>query len=124
MGTYYYCGTIDSTDVQDVKVVFYKNHLFLRCTFTDDSKAQGCALNLTLFGGNETETYEIYRKDGDTGCFNINNQLGAYRNITVFDIEEDGTSSIGLTIELDERVNVSTAKNFTQMTRCPTGRVL
>lgn len=122
MGTYYYCGTIDSTDVQDVKVVFYKNHLFLRCTFTDDSKAQGCALNLTLFGGNETETYEIYRKNGDTGCFNINNQLGTYRDIVIFDIEEDGTSgNIGLTI--GERVNVSTTKNFTQMTGCSTGRV-
>ena len=102
-------------------MVFYKNHLFLQCTFTDDSKAQGCALNLTLFGGNGTETYEIYRKDGDTRCFNnINNQLGAYGDIVVFDIEEDGTSgNIGLTI--DEPVNVSMAENYKQITDC--GRV-
>ena len=102
--------------------MFYKNHLFLLCTFTNDSKAQGCALNLTLFGGNGTETYKIYRKDGDTGCLDVNNQLEAYRDIVVFDIEEDGTNgNIGLPIELDEHVNVSTANNFTQMTGCRTG---
>jgi hypothetical protein len=103
--------------------VFYKNQLFLQCTFADDSKAQGCALNLTLFGGNGTETHKIFRKDGDTthtGCFNINNQLGAYRDIIVLDIEEDGTNgNIGLTI--DDPVNVSMKENFTH---CSTGRVL
>ena len=91
--------------------------------FTEDSKAQGCALNLTLFGNNGTETYELYRKDGDKRCFLINNQLGAYRNIVIFDIEEDGASgNIGLTI--DEPVNVSMREDFKQMTDCEIGRVL
>jgi hypothetical protein len=95
--------------------VFYKNQLFLQCTFTDDSKAQGCALNLTLFGSNGTETYKMFRNTSHTGCFDINNQLGAYRDIIVFDIEEDGTNgNIGLTI--NEPVNVSMPENFTHCT--------
>jgi hypothetical protein len=104
--------------------MFYENQLFLQCTFADDSRAQGCAVNLTLFGGNGTEMYRILRtEDEDKKCFNINNQLRAYGDIRIFDIEEDGTNgNIGLTI--DEPVNVSMAKTFKQMPECRTGRVL
>ena len=103
--------------------MFYKNRLFVRCTFADDSKAQGCGLILTLRGGESSdgppEEYEILREDGDTRCLDINNQLGAYGDIFVFDIEEDGTkSNISLTINNSMKFNVSTEQEFTRMTEC------
>ena len=110
----------DTTDVQEVIAVFYKNRLYLRCTFGGDSNAQGCALKLTLFGGNDTEEFNIFRKDGDMGCFDTNNRLEAYGDIIVFDIEEDGLESniISLTIV---PINVSITDEFTRMTGCSAG---
>ena len=110
----------DTTDVQEVKIVFYNNRLFLNCTYRDDSKALGCALKLTVSGSNETEEFNIFRKDEDMihmKCFDTDNQLEAYGNITVFDIEEDGLeSNTSLTVVPME---VLTTAAFTRMTKCP-----
>ena len=120
LGTYsgFYC-TIDTTDIQEVIAVFYKNRLFLHCTFAGDSKAQGCALKLTLSGGSDTEQFNISRKDGDMRCFDINNRLEAYEERIVFDIEADGSeSNISLAVV---PINVSNADEFTRMTGCSAG---
>ena len=114
----------DTTDVQEVNIVFYKNHLFLNCTYRDDSKALGCALKLTVSGSNETEEFNIFRKDEDVihdhkNCFSTNNQLEAYGNITVFDIEEDGQeSNTSLTVV---PIEVFIEDMYTDMTDCPLG---
>ena len=79
----------DTTDVQDVVAIFYKNQLYLNCSFANNSQAYGCVVKLSLRDSNETEDFEISHGMGSS-CNETNNRLEAYSGLIVADIEADG----------------------------------
>ena len=108
----------DTTDVQRVEAIFYENRLYLRCWFAIDSLANGCLIKLLLRDSNETEDYEINREEGYT-CNRANNQLEAYSDLVVLDIEANGLEgNISLPV-LPKKLN--TLEEYMQATGCKGG---
>ena len=111
---------IDTTDVQSAEVVFFENRLFLRCSFADNSQAQGCIIRLTLSSTNETERFQISHRSGSL-CTTANNQREAYSSVVILDWEENGMEG---NVSLDTAqtvVNVSTLEQYTEITGCRDG---
>ena len=115
-------GVADTTDVQIAEVMYFRNRLFLNCSFADNSRARGCAVRLTLAETNDTEIYRFLLDDSVLPCFETDFRLdaGAYNELVVIvDIEEDDMLGSGnLTVV---PMNVSTEDVYTGMTGCPIG---
>ena len=106
---------IDTTDTQAVQVVFYKNNLYLHCTFADHSRAKGCTFKLVLKESNITEEFRVARQDGAMHTV-ANNQREAYGSVFVMDWEENGMVG-NLSFDITESVlKVPTVAEFTAQT--------
>ena len=118
-------GVADTTDVQIAEVIYFRNRLFLNCSFADNSRARGCAVRLTLTETNDTEIYKFFR-DGDAlPCFNTDFRLdaGAYNEVVVIvDIEED--NMLGSSNFTVVPMNVSTERSYTDITGCSIGKII
>ena len=112
----------DTTDVQTVEVIYFRNRLFLRCSFADNSRARGCAIRLSLADGSDDETYQWLRDGDDLPCFQTNFRLDAdvySETVAVVDIEEDGMLGSGNLTVIP--VNETIEEMFSDITGCPIG---
>ena len=109
----------DTTDVQGVEAIYFRNRLFLRCSFADNSRARGCAVRLSHADSNDTEIYKFLRESGVLPCFETDYRLDEYDEVVVTDVEEDGTLGSGnLTVVPMEE---TTEEMYIQLTGCPRG---
>lgn len=95
--------------------MFFENHLYLRCFFANNSKADACIFKLTLIGGNETEEFVVSRNSG-YNCSRTKNYRQAYSNITVSDLymtQIEG--NISLLVKPGEK---DTEKEYIALTKC------
>ena len=114
-----YYHPADTTDVQGVKVIYFRDRLFLRCSFADNSQARGCAIRLSLADSNDTENYEFIRESDTLPCFETDYRLDAYDDVVVINIEENGMLGNG---NLTVRVPQETSEQmYTELTGCPAG---
>ena len=113
--------TADTTDVQFSEVVFFENRLFLRCSFADNSQAQGCIVRLTLSSTNETERFEVSRESGSL-CTTANNQREAYSSVVVSDLEENGDEGRVILNITQNAVNVTSLEQYIDLTGCRDGK--
>ena len=103
--------------------MFFENRLFLRCSFADNSRAQGCIIRFTLSSSNEVESFEVSRESGSL-CTSANNQREAYNStVLVLDREENGEEgSLILNFSLiDSEMNVTSLEQYTELTGCRDG---
>ena len=115
----------DTTDVQTVEVIYFRNRLFLNCSFADNSRARGCAVRLTLAETNDIEVHQFLLDSGALPCFETDFRLdaGAYNEVViVVDIEEDEVLGSGnLTVV---PMNVTTEEIYAGITGCPIGKII
>ena len=97
--------------------MFFNNHLFIYCSFADNSQAQGCIVRLTLSSTNETESFEVKRKSSSL-CTTTNNQREAYSSVVVLDWEENGMVG-NLSFDITTGVfSVSSLDEYIELTGC------
>ena len=112
--------TTDTTDVQSAEVIFFKNRLFVRCSFADNSQARGCIIRLTLSSTNEIESYKVSRESGSL-CTTANNQREAYSGVVVLDMERCGMMgnvSLNITAHV---LSLPSVVQYTELTGCREG---
>ena len=111
--------------MQTVEVIYFRDNLFLRCSFADNSRARGCAVRLSLADRNNTEIYSFLRESDVLPCFETNYRLDEYSEVVVLDIEEDETLGSGnLTIAIDPMDEETTEKMYIEITECPIGKII
>ena len=106
-----------------MKVIYFRNRLFLRCSFADNSQARGCAVRLSLADGSDDEAYEWFRDDDTPPCFETNFRFDAdvySETVVVVDIEEDGMLGSGNLTVVPMNIN-TTEEMFNDITGCPAG---
>ena len=104
-----------------MEVIYFRNRLFLRCSFADNSQARGCAVRLSLADGNDDEIYKWLRDNNTMPCFETNFRLDAdvySETVIVVDIEEDGMLGSGNLTVLPVNIN-TTEEMFNNITGCP-----
>ena len=103
-------------------MIYFRNRLFLNCSFADNSRARGCAVRLTLAETNDTEIYRFLLDNSELPCFETNFRLdaGVYNEVVVIvDIEEDEVLGSGnLTVV---PMDVTTEEIYAGITGCPIG---
>ena len=118
-----YVAYVDTTDVQSVVAVFFRdqNRLSISCSYADNSQARGCIVMLTLSSTGEVERVEVARSSGSL-CTNTDNQLEAYSNVVVVDLKASGMPG-SVPLDITERVvNVSSLAQYIELTGCVEGR--
>ena len=105
--------------MQSAEVMFFKNRLFLRCLFADNSEAQGCIVRLTLSSTNETESFEVSRDSGSL-CTTANNQREAYSSVVVSDLEGSGMKG-NINLNVTTYVLNLPSIQYTKLTGCREG---
>ena len=99
--------------------MFFKNRLFLRCLFADNSQARGCIVRLTLSSTNETESFEVSRESGSL-CTTANNQREAYSSVVVSDLEGNGMMG-NISLNVTAYVLNLPSMQYTELTGCTEG---
>ena len=106
--------------MQSAEIVFFKNHLFLRCLFADNSQARGCIVMLTLSTTNDIERFEVSREN-KTLCTTTNNQREAYTDVFISDLEGDGKmGNVNLNVTAYVQ-NFPSIMQYTELTGCREG---
>ena len=119
------CYPTDTTDVQIVEVIYFRDNLFLRCSFADNSRARGCAVRLSLADRNNTEIYRFLRESDDLPCFETDYRLDEYSEVVILDIEEDEMLGSGyLTIAIDPMDEETTEEMYIDITGCLMGKII
>ena len=104
-------------------MIYFRDHLFLRCSFAENSRARGCAIRLSLADRNNTEVYNFSRESDVLPCFETDYRLDEYSEVVVLDIEEDGMLGNGnLTIAIDPMDEEITVEIYSEVTGCPIGK--
>ena len=119
----------DTTDVQNVKVYFFENNVFVECSFAANSLSRGCLVRLVL-DGNETMADELVLSRDSSSvsilsqCNTTANQRSAYDVIFGLDLESNGAPG-SVPIPVVEMEPIMSAREFTEMTGCSTsGRIM
>lgn len=110
--------TLDTSDVQSARVIFFDNNVFLFCSFADGSLAVGCMFTFQVnLNGTGNEEFIVLQSMGGQLCNVTANQLSGYMDIVVFDLESDGVSVTPVSIIVDI-VTVGSEDDYTEMTGC------
>ena len=119
----------DTTDVQNVKVYFFENNVFVECSFAANSLSRGCLVRLVL-DGNETMADELVLSRDPSSvstlsqCNTTANQRSAYDVLFGLDLESNGTEG-SVPIPVIEMEPIMSAREFTELTGCSTsGRIM
>ena len=119
----------DTTDVQNVKVYFFENNVFVECSFAANSLSRGCLVRLVL-DGNETMADELVLSRDSSSvsilsqCNTTANQRSAYDVIFGLDLESNGAEG-SVPIPVIEMEPIMSAREFTELTGCSTsGRIM
>ena len=117
----------DTTDVQTAHIMFFENNIFLTCSFAVGSTATGC---IFLFQVNQNGTVVEIEEfmvlcsgPGGSQCSIITNQRNGYMNLSVLDLEQDGTQ--GQIVLTSGEIMLETEDEYTQLTGCsiPRGEI-
>ena len=118
----------DTTDVQTGQVVFFENNIFLTCSFAVGSRATGC---IFLFQVNQNgtvvgiEEFVVLRSGGGGSQCDVSaNQRNGYMDLSVQDLEQDG-STRGQVLLTPREIVLETEAEYTELTGCsiPRGEV-
>ena len=103
--------------MQSAQVVFFKNNIFLSCSFARQTAARGCAFRFQVnLNQTEPEEFEVLRSMEGQQCNISANQQSGYMDISVMDIESDMVKA-GVLISV-ETIVVESESNFTELTGC------
>lgn len=112
--------TLDTSDVQVARVVFFENNVFLTCSFAGGSEAQGCRFTFQVNqNSSEDEEFLVLRSEGGQQCNTSLNQRTAYVDLLVVDVERNGDlGQLSISLAADAVLVAESEEAYREMTGC------